>query len=134
MRSWHDRARLGLVLVLFGACGSEWTPPQGSDVGDGEQLVHVDAAACETTYLDYDNFGAPFVLDWCRGCHSNSIPGGMRQDAPQEVNFDTPDDVRTWGPRIAARAASRSPSMPPAGGPSSEERRLLAEWVTCGMR
>jgi hypothetical protein len=24
--------------------------------------------------------------------------------------------------------------MPPAGGPSEEERRLLAEWLACGAK
>jgi hypothetical protein len=135
MRSWRDSPIIAMTFTaVLGACGTEWSPPTGGGVGADEHLLHVDEAACETTYLDYDNFGAPFVLDWCRGCHSSGIPEGMRQEAPADVNFDSLSDVRTWGPRIAARAASTSSSMPPAGGPSLEERRLLAEWLTCGMR
>ena len=90
--------------------------------------------ACQTSYLSYDNFGAPFVINWCRGCHSTAVPADMRQKAPIEVNLDNLDQVRAWGPRIVSRATGSTPSMPPAGGPSEQERALLAEWLTCGMR
>ncbi len=132
MRSLRELACIGLVAVA--ACGTEWVPQGSSEGGGDDEVMHVDEAQCETSYLTYDNFGEPFVLDWCRGCHSAAIPAGMRQKAPAAINFDTPDDVRQLGPRIGARAASTTPSMPPAGGPTLEERRLLAEWVTCGMR
>jgi uncharacterized membrane protein len=130
MRSWRE---LAIPLVLASACGTEVSPPpeRTDDLGD---IVPVDPDACESTYLDYQNFGAPFVTNWCRGCHSSALPDGMRQKAPKDVNFDDEADVRAWAPRIAARAATLTPSMPPAGGPSEEERALLAEWVTCGAR
>jgi hypothetical protein len=41
--------------------------------------------------------------------------------------------VRHWAERIEARAASASPTMPPAGGPTDEERAMLREWIECGM-
>jgi len=87
--------------------------------------------ACETSYLTYDNFGAPFVLDWCRGCHSAALPNDMRQDAPVDVNFDTRAEVRAWSHRIVDLAGART-AMPPAGGPTATERALLVEWLTCG--
>lgn len=128
MRSSHELATL--VVIALAACGTDGL----SNEGAGGGLVPIDDATCETSFLDYENFAEPFVLDWCRGCHSAAIPEGMRQKAPDTVNFDTFDDVRSWAPRIGALAASSTPEMPPAGGPTLEERRLLAEWLACGMR
>lgn len=125
MRSW-----LSLVLVLA-ACGTD-SMPRGSE-DEGEPLP-VDTEQCDESYLDYQTFGEPFMLDWCRGCHSSAVPATMRQKAPIDVNFDTLEQVQHWGERIAMRAASTSPTMPPAGGPGSDERALLAEWLACGMR
>ena len=132
MRSWHS---LALLLVI--ACGTEPTPIDtgGDDEGSGSnEPIPVDPDVCETSYLDYDNFGAPFVINWCRGCHSSAVPMAMRQKAPIDVNFDNLDQVRTWGERIAARATGTMPNMPPVGGPSREERTLLAEWLACGVK
>lgn len=133
MRSSRELA-LCAVLAALGACGIEPSPsPPGKTTG-GEQVIEVDPDECETSYLDYDNFGAPFISNWCRGCHSATVPAGMRQKAPAAVNFDTLEDVQTWANRIVMRAASTEPSMPPAGGPTVQERALLAEWVACGTR
>lgn len=129
MRSWPERlGALALVLALAG-CGND----RGL-VDDDEDDFVPDPDACETSFLDYDNFGAPFVTNWCRGCHSSAVPAGMRQRAPIDVNFDDADDVRAWSERIAVRAATATPTMPPAGGPSTEERKLLVEWLACGAK
>ena len=118
MRSWHE---LLLVLTLA-SCGT--------DQDNGETPHTVDA--CDTSYLRYENFGAPFTLDWCRGCHSQAIPMTMRQKAPVDVNFDTIDDIRHWQHQILIQATGTTPKMPPAGGPPGDERVLLAEWIGCG--
>jgi hypothetical protein len=88
---------------------------------------------CETSILTYRNFGEPFLLDWCRGCHSSGIPEDMRQGAPLAANFDDIATVRDLAPAISVRVMSTAAGkMPPADGPSSEERALLAEWLACG--
>jgi len=133
MRSWRE-SLAACVLVLAG-CTTEVTtpaPPANTSAEEESEPIPVDPDACETSFLTYDNFGEPYMLDWCRGCHSSSVPAGMRQKAPASVNFDTLTDVRDFSDRIAARAASFNPTMPPAGGPSEEERTLLAEWLACG--
>ncbi len=124
MPSWPE---LALVALLAG-CGTD------TMVGDDDPLQPPPPGVCETSYLDYQNFGKPFALDWCRGCHSSVVPANMRQKAPMGVNFDTLDDVRHWSERIALRASGTQPTMPPAGGPSEEERTLLVEWLGCGAK
>ena len=120
MRSW-----LSLAFVLA-ACGNDSaTQPPGPDPQPD---------TCEQSYLRYDNFGAEFTANWCRGCHSSKVPAGMRQNAPIDVNFDDAADLHDWGARIRVRATGEAASMPPAGGPSAEERALLAEWIDCGMQ
>ena len=123
MRSW-----LSLALFLV-ACGTD-VRPRSEDVDPNSPI----ADKCDQSYLDYGNFGAPFVLNWCRGCHSSTIPQAQRQKAPMTVNFDTLGDVQKWSERIDALAATDTPTMPPAGGPSDAERELLKEWIECGMR
>jgi uncharacterized membrane protein len=103
---------LMLWLALCAACGSD-----------------VDTA-CATSDLTYETFGAPFVTTWCRGCHSREQDPLMRQHAPEGVDFDTRADVVRFTDAIRERAGTGR-TMPPAGGPSSEERELLVEWLGC---
>ena len=114
MRSSPDLvcAALAAITALAG-CGTDTDP------------------ACAQSYLRYDNFGAPFIVNWCRACHSADTPPGMRQQAPDDVNFDNLSEIRHWSLQIRLTAGQGS-SMPPAGGPSAEERRLLVEWLGCG--
>ena len=114
-----------LLAGSLAACSSE---------PGGEPPPDPNSEQCKTSTLSYQNFAAPFVITWCRGCHGESQPVTMRQDAPIGVNFDTADDVRGAGDRLLARATGAAPTMPPAGGPSDEERALLAEWIGCGMK
>lgn len=88
---------------------------------------------CDRSFLSYDNFGSPFIVNWCRACHSAGLPLDMRQQAPAGVNFDTLGEIRTWS-RPIARTAGYAATMPPAGGPSSNERAMLVEWLRCGAR
>lgn len=121
-----------LVLVLVAACGTEYQPPGGDDDPPGD--AGVTARECETSYLSYGNFAAAFSADWCRGCHGAAVPETMRQKAPLGVDFDDLAALRHWAERISVRATGDAPTMPPAGGPSAEERALLAEWIACGAR
>ncbi len=118
MRSWRERV---LVLAMVaGGCGQDTSEPSTEE--------------CDSSPLTYQNFGEPFFLDWCRGCHSSGLPAGARQHAPEAVNFDDLDAVRLHSTRIGLRATGSAPSMPPAAGPSQAEREMLAEWLACGAR
>jgi uncharacterized membrane protein len=88
---------------------------------------------CDRSFLRYDNFGAPFLLDWCSACHSAALPVDMRQQAPADVNFDTRADIARWSLAIRSTTGVGT-SMPPEGGPSDAERHMLVEWLDCGAR
>jgi uncharacterized membrane protein len=112
-RSGRARAATHLLVVALAACGSDTDP------------------ACDASFLRYDNFGSPFLSNWCRACHSAALPADMRQLAPVDVNFDTLDEIRRWS-RFIELAAGEGVAMPPAGGPSADERAMLTEWLRCG--
>jgi hypothetical protein len=86
---------------------------------------------CVPSFLRYANFGAPFMANWCRSCHSVDLPAEMRQQAPAEINFDNLAEIRRWSFAIE-RTTRPGGSMPPAGGPSLVERDMLIEWLHCG--
>lgn len=86
--------------------------------------------------LTWNNFGEPFLLTWCTPCHSSHLSAdgdpNQRQDAPIGSNFDTYSKYMDWDAEVWSRAATDNESMPPAGGPSPEDRAMLAEWIACG--
>ena len=136
------RCRLELVLVAalasVGAC-DEGGDASGDDgmqtplpVDEGPWSSFEERSCPPDSFLSFENFGGPYLLDHCKGCHSKAIPEGMRQGAPAGVDFDTIADVRAWAPRIWARAADQNDTMPPVGAPGAEERALLGEWLACG--
>jgi hypothetical protein len=86
----------------------------------------------ENSDLTYENFGEPFLLTWCTGCHSSNLQAGARENAPLNVNFDTVDEVRQLAPKIWLMAGDFNTTMPPAGGPQPDDRTLLGEWLACG--
>ena len=111
-----------MLALLLAACGGE--EPAGSTLA---------GRPCpEGSVLTWENFGAPFLRNWCTGCHSADVAGPARYGAPEGVDFDTLGAARGWRERIHARAGDANTAMPPAGGPTSEERERLAEWLACG--
>lgn len=85
------------------------------------------------SFLTATNFGMPFVTTWCTGCHSSDLVGATeRQMAPDQFDFDDIESVRDHADFIAQDAAGTNVLMPPAGGPTDQERAWLAEWIACG--
>ena len=84
------------------------------------------------SYLDYRNFGAPFLRSWCTGCHSSALSADARAGAPLGVDFDTYAGALAHLDAIKHRASVDMPTMPPRGPPRADERALLAEWIACG--
>jgi hypothetical protein len=129
---------LGLALVAGGCDPADDGDDDGSSTSADEPIDEGPWSSLEErpcppdSFLTFENFGGPFILDHCKGCHSGALPADMRQDAPPGVDFDSLDDVRHWAPRIWARAADQNATMPPVGAPGPEERALLGEWLACG--
>ncbi len=79
--------------------------------------------------VNYNNFGEGFILHYCQGCHASTTPN--RYGAPEEVTFDTVEQVWTWQERILERAAVEPPTMPPAGATNVDDRTRLRWWLEC---
>jgi len=120
---------LGLLLgsacggVLAGCTTDGSTPPPATDCPPASVLT-------------WENFGEPFLLTWCTPCHSSYLMDigdpNERQDAPVGSDFDGYDHYIDWETKVYERAAAENSQMPPAGGPTAEERAMLAEWIACG--
>jgi hypothetical protein len=87
--------------------------------------------------LTYDNFGKKFFSDYCLSCHSTSVKGADRHDAPADHNFDGLEDIELLAPHIDEYAGSgpdaTNVKMPPTDPkPTKEERQKLSEWLACG--
>jgi hypothetical protein len=141
---------LAALLLAPAGCEPEASGKGGTDDGDdspgddgaGDDGDGPDAAPTggvledrecpDGSFLTYVNFGSAFFSENCTGCHSAELPPRMRQDAPEGVDFETLAKVRELAPLIYLRAADGYSLMPPVGGPSAEDRRLLGEWLACG--
>lgn len=79
--------------------------------------------------LNWINFGKGFLVQSCQGCHYSEAP--YRYGAPEDIIFDDVDDV--WDQRgiVLAVSAGVMPSMPPNGGTTEMERRMLEIWLSC---
>jgi uncharacterized membrane protein len=112
----------GTAVLLLSGCGGEATgvtcPPAG-------------------TTLTYQNFGNSFMSTYCLRCHNSALTGDARKDAPNDLNFNTVEEVRAESKDIdeqaGANATITNEEMPPDGEkPSVEDRRKLSEWLACG--
>lgn len=89
------------------------------------------AAFCDgVPVVAYTNFGEGFLRENCQGCHASTAPD--RHDAPASVVFDTVEDAWALAARILARSTGESPTMPPQGGVSADDRVRLQWWLECG--
>jgi uncharacterized membrane protein len=108
-----------VILVAVLACAVP-----GGSVADSAETCD------DAPYADWNSFGHGFVIENCQACHA--AEGDGRQGAPEDVRFDTPDDVWVRADRVLVRAAAEPPSMPPMGGTSESDRVLLRAWLECG--
>jgi uncharacterized membrane protein len=113
-----------LAFALLVGCGSE-------EPGTEPSTAETAARLCEDApVVTWDNFGAGFVTQSCQSCHASTTPD--RHGAPEDVVFDTEEDVWAWSDRILVRSIGEEPTMPPQGGVSEDDRYLLEVWLTCG--
>jgi hypothetical protein len=116
-----------LAALLAGACTSEPTlgPLTMSECPQGSTLT-------------YENFGKPFMENYCTRCHSTKVMGDDRQGAPTFHDFDSLFGVKAVWNHVdqtsAAGPAAFNDSMPPdKPAPTKAERYQLGEWIACGM-
>jgi uncharacterized membrane protein len=125
MASWTEGVLLLSVGLALG-CGSK---PDETGAGADPDSP---AETCESQPWSWQNTGEPFMRTWCTQCHHSDLAEGDRQGAPVGVDLETHADALLWRDRIEARVWADSAPMPPAGGPSTEELEVLAEWLACG--
>lgn len=125
MDSLHKFA-IVLALIIPGAgCGDA---PMVAPTFD----ANFDDPCSSIVSASWDNYGENFIRNYCRGCHSSQLAPDDRHGAPPSVNLETLEDVHMRLERIEDRATGEDPDMPPGGGPTEEERRRLADWLSCG--
>ncbi|MSQ03509.1 MAG: hypothetical protein EXR71_16730 [Myxococcales bacterium] len=119
-----------MVLVLTLAACSATHPAQSPDLDSATGQSETADPCADAATLDWDNFGHGFLIQHCNGCHAASADD--RHGAPLDHTYDTVEDAWTHAEGILARAASASPSMPPRGGVSDDDRVQLFWWLACG--
>lgn len=98
---------------------------------DGESTGIGEVVCDDVPVITYDTFGAGFLSTYCNGCHGSQVLD--RKGAPEDVVFDTREQVTPLAERILAR---RMPPMgvmpmPPAGGVTMDDDVRLHIWLTC---
>ena len=73
------------------------------------------------------------IVERCASCHSARPPDEDFAEAPGEVDFDTPGDIKTHAQRILTQSVLTD-TMPLGNktGMTPEERRLLGAWISQG--
>ncbi len=105
-----------LFLLLMVACG------EAEDTADT-------GFCADAPVLTWDNFGDGFMTQHCQSCHASGSPS--RQDAPEDITFDTEEQTLALADRILARATGDSATMPPEGGVHEDDRLKLEWWLSC---
>lgn len=98
---------------------------------DSSETADTAVDPCEgVPTVTWQSFGRGFFFENCNGCHASTTAD--RHDAPEDVTFDTVDEVWIWSNVILSVATGDEPSMPPRGGVSDDDRTRLSWWLTCG--
>jgi hypothetical protein len=118
-----------------GAATSTTTGETGDEPSTGGSSTGADP--CTGSVLTWENFGEPFMLSWCTGCHHSALPSAERACAPCATNFDTHAGVSAISQYVKLRVADYDTveglaPMPPAAVIPEDELALLREWIDCG--
>jgi hypothetical protein len=124
-----------VAVAWFAAVGCEGDPAPADEEIPPPPYASFDARPCPNdSVLTWENFGQPFMRNWCTSCHADAVAEEGRAGAPLSINFDDLDGVRDHAARIWARGGDQNNTMPPAGVPPELERAQLGEWLACGAR
>ena len=83
----------------------------------------------EAPFVSYETYGKGFLEENCQGCHASTT--NNRNGAPDDVVFDSRGDVLVNAELILETVTAESPTMPPEGGISDEERGMVNVWLKC---
>jgi hypothetical protein len=130
-------------MAFLTGCGDsndDTTSEPDADVEDDEAPTggRATGASCPPgSMLSYESFGEKFFSDYCTRCHSESVTGDARMNAPPDHNFDTLEGIKAEIEHVEEVAAAGPDAtntlMPPNGdAPSMDERLKLGEWIACG--
>lgn len=128
--------RIGFLAMTLVACetvdAGKYAPPTGDptpwEEDTGEPETDEDPCA-DVPIVNWDNFGRGFFRESCQGCHSSAV--SYRYGAPEDINFDSLEDVWSNPGWVLAVAGGEDPSMPPQGGTTDADRERLYVWLTC---
>lgn len=127
----------GAALLALCGCGGGGDGGGGGGGGgdDGDRTGNTCPPGGTT--LTAQNFGQPFFQSYCTRCHSSTLSGPQRNGAPAGLNWDVLETVRAHAGEIneeaGVTAGNVNTSMPPSEPrPTADERRKLAEWLSCG--
>jgi uncharacterized membrane protein len=127
--------RTAVVVLLPASAGC-------SSDGKGAAAAAVEMPTGSTcpsgSTLTYDGFAKGFMEAYCTRCHSSTLQGAARNDAPLGHDFDSEKGILVVAEHVDERAAAgpnaTNEIMPPsAPKPSAAERRKLGEWLACAM-
>lgn len=125
-RLWTVLTALTLTLgVGLTACSNN-----SSDSTNGDNTGNTGAVDCSAGTVP--KFSELAAIGKCTSCHSSSLTGAGRSDAPTDVNFDTYTAARPLASDALIEIESNS--MPPAGSPTltAEELDAIKRWAACG--
>ncbi len=104
-----------LASVLAAGCGDGPGDPTGASCPTGSALT-------------YENFGKPFVQQYCLACHDAGGPEGPTLASIEQIRAAKGDIDRS----AAAGPNAVNTFMPEGGSVPEAERRKLGEWLACG--
>jgi uncharacterized membrane protein len=122
---------VAMTILFFALAGSTacGTAPGAAADNAGDTPILDPNCPEDKPVETWDTFGKGFLRNHCQGCHASTVTD--RYDAPENVIFDTREDALAQSDRIMARAGVDNPTMPPAGGTSTDERERLRLWLEC---
>ena len=106
-----------VLFALLAGCGDK----DADDTGLG--------FCADAPIVTYESFGAGFFTQECQTCHASTSPN--RLGAPEEVVFDTEEQILALKDRVLIRATGEAPTMPPQGGVGEDDLARLEAWLRC---
>lgn len=126
-----------LVALMTLRCGPNTSGSKDAGVQEPEGTP-TGSVCPPTNTLTYENFGQPFMTQYCVRCHSSTLQGDARNGAPEFHDFDTKAGILVVAEHVDERAAAGPNAvntiMPPGSPfPTEVERRQLGQWLACEM-